>query len=208
MRWEKCENIGDIRNFLGITGVLRSYIPNYGLQANGLQKLRKKDVKFVWGPEQIESMEQLKEGVRQAKAIRPLDYEGQGNIVLAVDSSYIGIGFYIYQEDINDPKIHYYAKFGSKTMNDREARYSQPKRELFGMKEALRLNKQILFGVRKLVMETDAKYIKGMLENPDMMPTATINRWIDTICMFQFSLRHKRSNIWTGWIVMEIAAKG
>lgn len=191
MNWEKCNNISDVRSFLGITGVLRSYIPNYGIRAHGLQHLRKKDVKFVWGPDQIKSMELLKEGVREAKAIRPLDYEGQGNIVLAVDSSYIGIGFYIYQEDISDPKKHYYAKFGSKTMNDREARFSQPKRELFGMKEALRLNKKILFGVRKLIVETDAKYIKGMLQNPDMMPTATINRWIDEISMFQFTLRHK-----------------
>ena len=191
MRWEECKNISDVRSFLGITGVLRSYIPSYGIRARALQHLTKKDVKFVWGPDQIKSMELLKEGVRQAKAIRPLDYEGQGNIVLAVDSSYIGIGFYIYQEDVNDPKKHYYAKFGSKTMNDREARFSQPKRELFGMKEALRLNKNLLFGVRKLIVETDAKYIKGMLRNPDMMPTATINRWIDEISMFQFTLRHK-----------------
>ena len=191
MRWKKCDNISDVRSFLGITGVLRSYIPNYGIRAKALQYLTKKDVKFVWGPDQIKSMELLKEGVMQAKAIRPLDYEGQGNIVLAVDSSYIGIGFYIYQEDINDPAKHYYAKFGSKTMNDREARFSQPKRELFGMKEALRLNKRMLFGVRKLIVETDAKYIKGMLQNPDMMPTATINRWIDEISMFHFTLRHK-----------------
>lgn len=191
MRWKKCDHISDVRSFLGITGVLRSYIPSYGIRARGLQKLNRKDVNFIWGPEQIESMELLKEGVRQAKAIRPLDYEGQGNIVLAVDSSYIGIGFYIYQEDINDPKKHYYAKFGSKVMNDREARFSQPKRELFGMKEALRLNKQLLFGVRKLIVETDAKYIKGMLQNPDMMPTSTINRWIDEISLFQFTLRHK-----------------
>ena len=76
-------------------------------------------------------------------------------------------------------------------MNDCEARFSQPKRELFGMKEALRLNKHLLLGVRKLIVETDAKYIKGMLQNPDMMPTATINRWIDEICLFQFTLRHK-----------------
>lgn len=191
MRWTACNNISDVRSFLGTTGILRSYIPSYGIRARGLQQLTKKDVKFVWGPEQIRSMELLKEGVRQAKAIRPLDYEGQGNIVLAVDSSYIGIGFYIYQEDINDPKKHYYAKFGSRVMNDREARFSQPKRELFGMKEALRLNKQILFGVRKLIVETDAKYIKGMLQNPDMMPTSTINRWINEISMFQFTLRHK-----------------
>ena len=191
MRWDHCKNLRDIRSFLGVTGVLRAYIPNYGIRALELQKLVRKGVPFEWGPKQIESMELIKDGVRNAQAIRPLDYENQGAIVLAVDSSYIGIGFYIYQEDRDDPKKRYYAKFGSKPMNEREARFSQPKRELFGLKEALRVNKKLLYGVRKLVIETDAKYIKGMLENPDMMPTATINRWIDEILMYHFTLRHK-----------------
>jgi len=191
MRWKECSHLRDVRSFLGVTGVLRAYIPNYGIRAHNLQKLLRNKVPFEWGPKQIESMELVKEGVRHAKAIRPLDYENQGTIVLAVDSSYIGIGFYIYQEDRDDPKKHYYAKFGSKSLNDREARFSQPKRELFGLKEALRLNKRWLFGVRRLIVETDAKYIKGMLENPDMMPTATINRWIDEILMYHFTLRHK-----------------
>lgn len=191
MKWEKCENLRDVRSFLGITGVLRPYIFNYGIKAHELTQLLKKGVPFEWGPRQKESMALIKEGVQNAQAIRPLDYEGQGAIVLAVDSSYIAVGFYIYQEDINDPKRHYYAKFGSRPMNDREARFSQPKRELFGLKEALRMNKKWLFGARKLIVETDAKYIKGMLQNPDMMPTATINRWIDEILLYHFTLRHK-----------------
>ena len=190
MRWEHCKNLRDVRSFLGITGVLRAYIPNYGIRANELQKLLRKEVPFEWGPKQIESMELVKEGVRHAQAIRPLDKD-QGAIVLAVDSSYIGIGFYIYQEDRDEPKKHYYAKFGSRPLNEREARFSQPKRELFGLKEALRMNKKLLFGVRNLIVETDAKYIKGMIENPDMMPTATINRWIDEILLYHFTLRHK-----------------
>ncbi len=40
-------------------------------------------------------------------------------------------------------------------------------------------------------METDASYIKGMLENPDLMPNATINRWIDNVKMFHFIIVHK-----------------
>ena len=190
-RWTKCENLRDVRSFLGITGVLRAYIPNYGLRAHELEKLKRKGVPFEWGPKQIESMESIKEGVRLAQAIRPIDYENQGAIVLAVDTSYIAVGFYIYQEDVIDPKRHYYAKFGSKLLNEREARFSQPKRELFGLKEALRLNKYLLVGARKLIVETDAKYIKGMLQNPDMMPNATINRWIDEIQLYHFTLRHK-----------------
>lgn len=72
-------------------------------------------------------------------------------------------------------------------MNDCEARFSHPKRELFGLKEALRINKKWLFGARKLVVETAAKYIKGMLQNPDM----TINQWIDEISLYHFTFRHK-----------------
>ena len=90
-----------------------------------------------------------------------------------------------------EPKKVYFAKFGSRPMNDCEARFSQPKRELFGLKEVLRMNKKGLFGARKLIVETDAKYIKGMIKNPDMMLTAMINRWIDEILMYQFILRHK-----------------
>jgi Integrase zinc binding domain/RNase H-like domain found in reverse transcriptase len=191
LKWDKCENQSQVRSFLGVVGVLRPYIPNYGIRAHELTKLLRKGNLFEWGPRQIAAMDLLKEGVAQAKAIRPLDYEGQGNIVLAVDTSYIAVGFYIYQEDVIDPKRHYYAKFGSRPLNDREARFSQPKRELFGLKEALRMNKRWLFGVRKLIVETDAKYIKGMLENPDMMPNATINRWIDEIKLYQFTIRHK-----------------
>ena len=46
------------------------------------------------------------------------------------------------------------------------------------------------FGCRNLIVETDAKYIHGMLNNPGEGPNATINRWIEDISMFHFELRH------------------
>ena len=39
-------------------------------------------------------------------------------------------------------------------------------------------------------METDARYIKGMLSNPDIQPSASINRWILSILTFHFDLVH------------------
>ena len=47
-----------------------------------------------------------------------------------------------------------------------------------------------LIGARNLVVESDAKYLKGMLENPGLGPNATINRWIDKILMYHFELHH------------------
>jgi hypothetical protein len=41
-----------------------------------------------------------------------------------------------------------------------------------------------------LIIEVDAAYIKGMLRNPDIAPSASINRWIVSILMFHFTLVH------------------
>ena len=47
-----------------------------------------------------------------------------------------------------------------------------------------------IFGVTNLVIELDAKYVKGMINNPNLQPNATINRWIAGILLFHFELRH------------------
>ena len=40
------------------------------------------------------------------------------------------------------------------------------------------------------MVEVDAKYIKGMINNPDIQPNNTINQWIAGILLFDFKLRH------------------
>ena len=71
-----------------------------------------------------------------------------------------------------------------------ESRYSQPKLELFGLYQALQHWRLYIIGVRNLQVEVDAKYIKGMLNEPDLQPNATINQWIQGILLFNFALVH------------------
>ena len=47
-----------------------------------------------------------------------------------------------------------------------------------------------LIGVRNLIVEVDAQYIKGMLSNPDIAPFASVNCWIVSILLFHFTLVH------------------
>jgi len=47
-----------------------------------------------------------------------------------------------------------------------------------------------LIGAKKLVVEVDAQYIKGMLNKLDLHPNAAMNRWIAAILMFDFELVH------------------
>src|SRR5271169_1769572 len=189
-RWPPCKNLTDVRTFLGTIGVCRVFIKDFARIAGPLNNLLRLNVPFVWEEEQEAAMEELKQALKNAVPLGNIDYESGRTVVLAVDTSYRAVGFYIYQEgpDVKRDKI--FVKFGSITLNEREARFSQPKRELFGLKRALEASEYLLIGCRKLVVETDAKYIHGMLNHPEMGPNATINRWIEKILMFHFELRH------------------
>ena len=138
-----------------------------------------KDVTFEWTKDHNQAMQDLKDALDDAVPLGNIDYECDNLVVLVVDTSFKAVGYYICQEGQSSKIKEVFAKFGSITLNDREARFSQPKRELFGLKGALEVNKYLLVGCRKLVVETDAKYLHGMLNHPEMGPNATINHWIE-----------------------------
>ena len=78
-------------------------------------------------------------------------------------------------------------------MDPRQQRYSQPKRELYGLRQALEQEIYLFRGCRNFIVETDAKYLMGMLNNPGKMPNVTINRWVDYIhTNFFFEIVHKK----------------
>jgi hypothetical protein len=187
-RWGPCKDLHEVNAFLGTTGTLRMFIKDYAKVVEPINRLKKKDTPFVWGEEQDEAQARIKQLILECPALKPIDYESPNPVILAVDTSYIAVGYYIFQEGTD--RKPYYARFDSLTLNEREARFSQPKRELYGLKLALRHSYYWLAGCRKLVVQTDAKYIKGMLQNPTLMPNATLNRWIEEIMMFHFKLVH------------------
>ena len=130
----------------------------------------------------------LKDKIIQSLALRRLDYKSNREVVLTVDTSVITVGFILSQEG-EDGK-HYLNCFGSISLTRAESRYSQAKLELYGLFHSLRAVRVFIFGVTNLVVEMDAKYAKGMINNPDLQPNTTINRWITSILLFHFELHH------------------
>ena len=188
--WGPLKDLSDVRAFLGTLGVCRIFIENFAHRAHHLVKLTRKNVPFEYGEDQITAQEDLKNALCNSPALRPIDYTSKGTVILSVDTSPIAIGYILGQCDPDSPKHRYIARFGSITLNEREARFSQPKLELYGLYRTLRSLRLYLIGLRDLIVEVDAKYIKGMLANPDIAPSASINRWIVSILMFHFQLIH------------------
>ena len=133
-------------------------------------------------------MQALKEAIINSPALIPINYTADRAVYLAIDSSTRGVGW-ILSQDCADGRRRP-SRFGSISWNEREARYSQAKIELYGLFCALHALHFHLVGIHNLVVEMDALYIRGMLNNPDLQPNATINRWIAAILLFNFKLVH------------------
>jgi transposase InsO family protein len=189
-KWGPCRSLSEVRAFLGTAGLMRIFIKNYSAIARPLTLLTRKGIEFEFGPEQIEAQECLKEAIITSPAIRAIDYESDADVYLSVDTSIIAIGYILSQAIPDKPNARYPSRFGSMLLNERETNYSQPKLELYGLFRSLRAARLWIIGVRNLIVEVDAKYIKGMLNNPDIQPNATINRWIAGILLFDFKLVH------------------
>src|SRR5277367_2582255 len=190
VKWGPCKDLTDVRAFLGTIGVCRLFIRDFSHRAHHLIKLTRKGIEWEFGPEQLNAMTDLKDSVLSLPALRPIDYESSSPVILSVDTSQIAVGYILSQCDPDNPRLRYHARFGSITLNERECRFSQPRLELYGLYRALRALKLYLIGIRNLIVEVDAKYIKGMLANPDIAPSASINRWIMSILIFHFELVH------------------
>lgn len=183
LNWGSCKNLTEVCSFLGTIGVARIFIKDYAEMAYPLIKLTRLNAPFKWGPEQIQAQNALKQAIINSPCLQPINYTSNTPVILSV-------GFMLSQQDPNNLKIQYYARFSSFTCNEQEARFSQAKLELYGLFRALCALRLWLIGVRNLIVEVDTKYIKGMLQHPDMQPSATINCWILAILTFHFTLVH------------------
>ncbi|ETW75010.1 hypothetical protein HETIRDRAFT_456479 [Heterobasidion irregulare TC 32-1] len=167
MKWGPCRDLSDVRAFLGTI-----------------------DFPFVFSPDQITAQDDLQSALLESPALRLIDYGSAANVILAVNTSQIAVGFHLCQCALNNPQVRYYAQFGCITLNNRKSQFSQLKLELYGLFCALRLLKMYLISVRNLIVKVDTCYIKGMLTNLDLEPSASINWWIVSILTFHFTLVH------------------
>jgi hypothetical protein len=189
--WPRPRNTTELRGFLGVCACVRMFIKDYAKISKPLNNLLCKDVEYEWTISQEDAMKRLQVLVTEAPCLSPIDYKSEREVIFAVDSSFIAVGYVLSQVDAKGIRRPW--RYGSLAFNERESKYSQAKLELFGLFRAVTKMKVFLIGIINLVIEVDAKYIKGMLNSPDQVPSATLNRWIEGILILPFTLRHVKA---------------
>jgi len=120
--WGTLKDLTDVRAFVGtiLVGVCRMFIRHFAHRAHHLVKLTRKDMPFEYGPDQVAAQEDLRQALLDSLALRPLDYTSGASVILSVGTSCIAVRFILGQCDIDNPKLRYFAQFGSITLNDHE----------------------------------------------------------------------------------------
>ena len=183
-----CKDLLEVCASLGTIGVCCIFIQNFAKCTNALVNLTWKGIPFEFGPAQIEAQVDLKQALLNSLVLRPINYQSDLLVILVVDTSQITVSFYLCQADPVMLKKHYFTHFGLLLLNNHKQHFLQLKLKLYGLYWALHTYKMFLVGVRNLIIEIDARYIKGMLNNPDIMPLASINCWVVSILTFHFKL--------------------
>ncbi|KIK22991.1 hypothetical protein PISMIDRAFT_11249 [Pisolithus microcarpus 441] len=130
----------------------------------------KKGTAFRFEVEHEEAMDDLKNALMHSLALWPINYKSGHRVILAVDTSNIAVSYLLLP--ISEDGKWYPSRYGSIALNEQENIWNH------------------IFGVKDLAVEVNAKYIKGMINNPDLQLNVSINHWIAGILLFEFELIH------------------
>lgn len=187
--WSPCIDLTDVKAFLGLCVYYRSWIKDFLTIAELLPCLGKKKVQFVWAEEQQKAMDELKRALTTALALKPIDYDSAGTIFLSVNSSIIGWGAILQQEDKGTKKCHP-ARFESGAWSEAEKKYDRGKLECKRLLKVLKKLRVYLYCVR-FVVEINARTLVHQLNLPAPdLPGSVVNRWLAWIRLFSFEIKY------------------
>ncbi|KAL3689190.1 hypothetical protein R1sor_015499 [Riccia sorocarpa] len=130
--------------------------------------------------------ERLKEILQSPHVLRRLSYDCGRPIIITIDTSPKVIGWAVGQDD--EQGVRFASRFGAKILPSRQRDYPQVKRELWGVRTAMRTDRDFLIGAQ-VVLETDCLPLLGMIANCTT-PDIHMLRWIAYIRSLNPELRH------------------
>ena len=184
------DNVSDLRSFLGTSGYVAKFIPNYANIAEPLRKLTRKEQKWSWGPERAKAFKALKEALSGAPVLARFRVEAPTYVV--TDASPVGLGAILLQDQGTGERKP--IAYISRSLTSTERRYSQIDREALGCVWAVERLHNYLFGI-KFTLLTDNKPLSSMFEphSSKVLPPR-IQRLAWRLHQYNFCIQHIAGN--------------
>lgn len=173
----------EIKQFLGLSGYYRRYVPDYAKIVKPLTKLLKKNVIFNFDEKCITAFERCKVLLTTAPILQYPNFEE--DFIVSTDASQGAIGAVLSQGKISEDLPISYA---SRTLNPAESRYSTIERELLAIVWACKHFRPYLYG-RKFTLYSDHKPLEWLFNIRD--PGSRLVRWRLKLAEYDYEIKYK-----------------
>lgn len=137
------KNVNEVRMVTGLFNFYRSFIPRFAERCSPLDKLKRTDVNFSWGPEQQNAFNDLKSALMQYPVLRLPNMNKP--YILDTDASTIGIGGILQQED-EVTKKNFVVSYYSRKLSDAEKKMGITDLEALALRDSIKKFNKYLIG--------------------------------------------------------------
>ena len=176
------KNSKQLARFIGMAAFYSKFINKFSELAAPLNQLKRKGVKFFWGPEQQASFDAIKKALASQPILRMPDFNRR--FVLQTDASGTAVGAALLQD--YDGHLMPVA-YASRPLNKHEVNYSTLELECLAVVFGLTKFQQYLEH-RDFLLQTDCSALSWLLNHPRQV--SKISRWIAFINSFKFEVVH------------------
>ncbi|GET58727.1 enzymatic polyprotein, putative [Rhizophagus irregularis DAOM 181602=DAOM 197198] len=176
--------VKEVRSFLGLCSYYRKFVKNFSKIARPISDLRKKGVPFIWGREQQEAFEKLKEKLIQYPILRHPDWKKE--FLLVTDASGKGLGAVLSQKDEKGKEV--VLVYASRSLLPAEENYPITELECLGIVWGIQHFHKYLID-RKFKVITDHSALKGLMNAK--IPKGKRARWVMELQQYNFEVIHR-----------------
>jgi len=177
------KSLKNVRQFLGLAGYYRRFIPQFSKIARPLSQLTKKETPFSWNQEQQHAFTLLKEALCKEPILQYPNFSLP--FILTTDASNYAIGGVLSQKhDNGDLPIAY----ASRILNPAEGNYSTIEKELLAITYCTNHFRPYLYG-RKFTLITDHQPLTWIHKVKD--PTSRLMRWRLKLEEYDYEVTYK-----------------
>ena len=185
-KFPRPRNPKNVKQFLGLAGYYRRFIPKFSIIAKPLSHLLKKGVRFAWTSGQQEAFDKLKNIMCSFPLLQYPDFKKP--FTVSTDASNYGIGGVLSQKSLNlkgDLPIAY----ASRTLTDTEINYSTIEKELLAILFCVETFRPYLYG-RRFKLETDHRPLVWLhnVKNPG----SKLLRWRLRLSEYDYDIVYKK----------------
>ncbi|CAB0033548.1 unnamed protein product [Trichogramma brassicae] len=177
----------NIKQFLGLAGYYRRFIPNFAKIASPLHILLKYDVKFIWDKAQETAFQNFKDILCSHPILQFPDFSRE--FIVTTDASNFALGAMLSQGKIGSDLPVAYA---SRALAKAELNYAAIEKELLAIVFAVQHFRPYLYG-RKFTIVTDHKPLVWLHNLKS--PTSRLARWKEKLRDYDYEIVHKPGRV-------------